>query len=93
MALIFEAFTDEELNLISGSSAPVDIRPQFGEYVKLSIYDKDNNLIEESTNDEDVETSFIIPTNIVPTQGCRIKVSNAFGDELMNSKVLLKKAN
>ncbi len=61
--------------------------------VKLTIYDKDNKLITQSTNEEDVETSFIIPTNIVPTKGCRIKISNAFGDELMNSKVLLKKAN
>lgn len=61
--------------------------------VKMSIYDKDNKLIEESTNGEDAETSFIIPTNIVPTKGCRIKVSNALGEELMNSKVLLKKAN
>ena len=39
MALIFEAFTDEELNLISGSTSPTDITPHRGQYVKLSIYD------------------------------------------------------
>jgi len=45
MALIFEAFTDEELNLISGSSTQIDVAPNLGDFVKLSIYDENNNFI------------------------------------------------
>lgn len=62
--------------------------------VQLNIYDKDNKLILESINSEDIKTSFIIPLNIIAKEdGYRIEISNAFGDKLMNAKILLKKDN
>lgn len=60
--------------------------------VTLAVYDKNNNRIEESVNEEDVETSFIIPSSVITRDGgSRIEVLNAFGDQLLNSKVQIKK--
>ena len=61
MALIFEAFTDEELNIISGSSMAQDdndfipFLPQLGDYIRLSLYDEDNNFIKSFDSKIDVK--------------------------------------
>jgi hypothetical protein len=60
--------------------------------IKLSISDKNGTIIDESYNEEDINTSFLIPSDIIPNGGCNIKISNAFDEELVNSN-LLKKVN
>ena len=54
--------------------------------VTLELIDKKGKMIETMINEDDVRTSFILPKNLLK-DGYIVKVSNTFGDLLVNSKV------
>lgn len=52
----------------------------------LELLDEKGTIIETMINEEDITTSFILPRSII-NDGYVIKVSNAFEETLMNSKI------
>jgi hypothetical protein len=54
--------------------------------ITLELLDTKGKILETMINKEDIITSFILPRNILQ-DGYSIKVSNTFGDLLVNSKI------
>lgn len=56
----------------------------------LEILDNKGEMVEEMENEDDIITSFIIPTSLLK-EGYVVKVFNSFEDELINSKIHFQK--
>ena len=54
--------------------------------ITLELLNTDGKVVETMINEEDVITSFILPRHILKN-GYSIKISNTFGDLLVNSKI------
>ncbi len=54
--------------------------------ITLELLDEKGTVIETMTNEEDILTSFILPRGML-IDGYSIKISNAFGDFLVDSKI------